>query len=391
MLVEPIQELSTTYLPLEEAEVLVVVSYRIIEEYNLMGLFFMRLIRKIFSENPYQKMWDTFVFFESEPTTKEYLHKKYTGNNFTDGFKYAFLNTSKFIYFIKQAKEYFFSAEKSNILVKPLLIYYGMMSLIKALILTKDPTYPNRTGVLRHGITTRKIKKSNYKFHDDEVKIQKEGLLPWFFSIYTQKSSDKIEGNKYKIKELLSLLPELSESYRRLLNEQCIYPLEIKTLESNTLEISVSKNILKFYNGDEKKLLTQLNGYSKKDKLQFKFNGFNPSGLIIITWSSDVVSPLTYTNIFNSPLIIQDIKGNYYLRPLKDTRFLLPDIMIDYMLMYNLGMLCRYETELWGEIIFSFGSEDMYIINELLNLTLRQFPNLVLNDLFDEFLIFEAH
>ncbi len=59
------------------------------------------------------------------------------------------------------------------------------------------------------------------------------------------------------------------------------------------------------------------------------------------------------------------------------------------MVMFNLGMLCRYETELWGEIIFSFSSEDMYIINEFLNSSVRVFPNLILNEIFQEIFIFQ--
>lgn len=348
----------------------------------------MKPIRQIYSENPYQKIWDTFVFFESEPTTKQFLLDIYEKENIKDSFKYAFQNTSKFIYFIKQAKEYFYSAEKSSILVKPLLIYYGMMSLIKAVILTKDPNYPNRTGVLRHGITTRKLKKNNFQFHDDEVKIQKEGLLPWFYSIMTNKSIDKIEGNKYKIKDLLSLLPDLQESYHRLYRERLIFPVSVEELNPYSLEINIPKEILDFYNGSDSKLLIALNGYSKN---KLKFKKIESKDNIKIIWEGALENPLRYSNIFSSPVIIQDIKGKYYMKPFLETKMLLPDIMIYYMLLYHLGMLCRYETELWGEIIFSFTSEDMYIINELLNITIRNFPNLILNALFDEFLIFEGN
>lgn len=353
----------------------------------------MKNIKHIYCEDPYQKMWDMLVFFESEPITKNFLMKRYNENGYKDSFKLAFVNTSKFIYFIKQAKEYFISANKSNILVKPLLIYYGMMSLIKAVILTKDPDYPNKTGVLRHGITTRKLKKSNYHFHEDEIKIQKEGLLPWFYTIMHNSNDNSytsnkiIEGNKYKIKDLLAMIPELHNTYTLLYNEYHMLPFTIKQFTNSSVELIFPINSLKIFTGDIQ-LIEQLNNNSYDHDNNFTLNNIN-NDLISIIWNGKITNPIKYANFFANKLLIQDIKGNYYLRKFTDNNDILPDILIDYMLMYNLGMLCRYETELWGEIIFSFTSEDMYIINEFVNLSMRKFPNLIINELFKEFYIFE--
>lgn len=347
----------------------------------------MKLIKHIYCEDPYQKMWDTLVFFESEPITKNFLMRLYDENGVKDSSKLSFINTSKFIYFIKQAKEYFISANKSNILVKPLLIYYGMMSLIKAVILTKDPDYPSKTSVLRHGITTRKLKKNNYHFHEDEIKIQKEGLLPWFYTIMTNDSNNDIEGYKFKIKELLAMIPDLHNTYTQLYNEYLIIPVTIKQLTNSTIELLLPISVFKIYI-DDIQLLNQLNNNNYDHDNSFSLNNIN-NEIISIIWESKLVNPTKYANFFSNRLLIQDIKGNYYLKKPTDNKYILPDILIDYMLMYNLGMLCRYETELWGEIIFSFTSEDMYIINEFVTLAMRKFPNLIINELFNEFFIFE--
>ncbi len=348
----------------------------------------MKPIHRIYSENPYQKMWDTFVYFESEPTTKQFLQMIYEKTDKNHGYKHAFANTSKFIYFIKQGKEYFFSASKSDLLVKPLLIYYGMMSLLKAVILTRDPNYPSRSGVLRHGLTTRKLKKSNYQFHDDEIKIQKDGLLSLYYTLITEKPINDIEGNKYKIKELLSLLPELHESYQRLYQEQIIYPIFFtKPLSPSKNEFKISSSILSLYQEDSSQLLHALNRYSNHKNHPFTLVSEQTDYLTFVWMKSDNI---TTVSTFQHPMFTLDYKGRSYLRPFKENSFFLPEMMIDYMLMYNLGMLCRYDTELWGEIIFSFASEDMYIINEFVNLTLRKFPNLILNALFDQFIIFEG-
>lgn len=346
--------------------------------------------RYIYSENPYQKMWDTFVYFESEPATKNFLNNIYEKNGFKkEANKFAFQNTFKFIYFIKQAKEYFFSAKQSSILVKPLLIYYGMMSLMKAVILTKDPNYPSNTGVLRHGITSRKLKRSNYQFHDDEIRIQKEGLLPLFYTLMTKNSADKIVGTRYRIKELLSLQPELHESYKRLFNEKYYFPISFLDLSPDSITFNVTQEIMTLYNNPSE-LLNDLNKYSiqKNSNFQIYEDGIN---YMKFKWENNLSnSKNNLFDFFKSPMIVRDYKDRFYIRPLLDEKFLLPEIIIDYLLMYNLGMLCRYDTELWGEIIFSFASEDMYIINEFVNTSLRRFPNLILNELFEEVLIFES-
>lgn len=346
-------------------------------------------IRKMISEDPYQKMWDTYVYFESEPTTKAFLEQVYEKREVTESKRLAFQNTPKFIYFIKQAREYFHAAKQSHILVKPLLTYYGMMSLMKAVVLTMDPTYPSTTSVLRHGITTRKIKKLDYVFHEDEVKIQKEGLVPLFYQLLTNK--DHWPQNKYRVKDLLALVPELHESFCRLYGTSFIEPLFIagkKDDETGNTLVYIAESIFDITQGDLNQWLNKINHWNQGES---RFVSVKPSssGLWELHWQHPSQTHVyDCADGFNNSLFLQDFKGRYYIYRSVDQLEPLPEVLIQYLLMYNLGMLCRYETELWGEIIFSFSSGDMYMINELLNITMRKFPNLILNLLFDEVLIF---
>lgn len=344
----------------------------------------MNKINNVFCEDPNQKMWNLFIFFECEPTVKNYLLSRYSNSFANEKNRFAFENTSKFIYFIKQAKGYFFSANKSDILVKPLLIYYGMVSLIKALILTKDPSYPNRASVLQHGLSTRKLKKINFRLVDDEIKVQKDGLLPIFYNLITNGSIN--DGTKFKIKELLSLIPEIHDCYYKLYNEKNIFQLHIETPKNTQIELTIDKNVLMSFDNNIDNFLGVLNDYTKTGS-HFNVKESRNLNELVLTWKKNINNPLAYENFFDHPLIIQDLKGDYYLRHIKDNRLLLPEIIIEFLIMYSLGILCRYDTELWGEIIFSFSSEDIYIINEFIDLTIRKFPNLILNNLFEEYII----
>lgn len=55
----------------------------------------------------------------------------------------------------------------------------------------------------------------------------------------------------------------------------------------------------------------------------------------------------------------------------------LPELLIHYALLYQLSMICRYETEWWGELLYSFSSNDLPIISEFLSVTTIKCPQLI--------------
>ncbi len=125
--------------------------------------------------------------------------------------KNSFKNSERFIYFLKHAESFYKQAAYSPLEIKPILLFYGMAQLIKACLITRDPHYPSHTSVLAHGVTTRKRKKQNYCFSDDEVKIQRNGLCVHFMKhLFGQ--SDVVD-ERYTMKKLLMGVPELSDIF----------------------------------------------------------------------------------------------------------------------------------------------------------------------------------
>jgi hypothetical protein len=350
----------------------------------------MKRIHRITCENPMEKLWSMFLFFESEPHVKTFLEENYVRHFGQDAAKFAFQNTHKFIYYIKQGKEYYAAGLNSNILVKPLLLYYGMVSLLKAVILTSDPNYPAHTRVLQHGATSRKLKKLEYSFSEDEVKVQKEGLFPLVAQLL---GCHEMIGEKYKIRDLLSIIPELRESYEKTYQEVRLHPLHISQhidFSSPVTIFYLPEILLDDYHLSYDSFIHFLNRYNE-GKARFAHHEIEtPRGIIRIKWDHpDKIHVAENPTGFENSLFLQDYKANHYFINQR-SHLNIPEITAHYMLMYILGMLCRYETELWGEIIFSFTSEEMFIINEFLNISQRKFPNLILNLLFDERFIFET-
>ncbi|WCK54533.1 YaaC family protein [Aneurinibacillus sp. Ricciae_BoGa-3] len=343
-------------------------------------------VHTIRCENPLEKMWDSFLFFESESTTKSFLGSVYERSHPEKAAVHAFQNTSKFIYYIKQARQYYRSAQTSDILVRPLLLYYGMVSLIKAFLVTRDPDYPSSSKVLQHGLTNRKIKKSFYSFAEEEVKVQKDGLLPHLCKFINQTPL----GDKYKVQDLLAIIPELQTAYRQLYKTPTLVEV-IVTPESGT-----SKGCTPFYLPESvlDSLHLTLNGFIhyinrwNKGMGSFKTTGTEIySRLVKCEWHHpNGIDPSLNGQGFENPLFIADFKGNFYFR--LNNEIQIDEIINHYMVMYVLGMMCRYETERWGEIIFSFASEDMYMIHEFLSASARKFPNMIYDLLLNQRHIF---
>jgi hypothetical protein len=338
--------------------------------------------KKIWCENSIDRIWGLYLFFENEPNAKKHLFESYIqSEEEKDANRLAFENTHKFIYFLKQGVSYFKSAQQSELIVRPLLLYYGCTSLMKAIILLKDPHYPRTTTILQHGITTRKRKKSNYVFHEDEIKVQKHGLLPHFAQVVLDQPL--VIHQKYKVFDLLSLLPELQDSFELVFTERTMSLLRINKMDSS-LQISFNSSMPEheidsqsFINLMQEGLINETFRLADQGKYRLDITYGSTEG--IQEW--DIENSHTQ--------ILRDYKGNYYFY-FKNSVDISNEIIIYNMLMYILGMLCRYDTELWGELLFTFNSNDMYIIEEFLQLSLRKFPNLILNYLFDETLIFES-
>jgi hypothetical protein len=300
------------------------------------------------------KGWKSYSSFFSAEYCQRYLKNSYQKHRIDHPEQKSYENGYAFLYYLEHGKIYYEQAEKSPLILKPILLFYGLVHLIKACILTTDPSYPETTAVLAHGVSTRKRKKQNYLFFQDEVKLQKNGLFPFMSEkLFHMK---QLEGEKVIMEELLQLIPELDDLFYLLLGKRTF-----AQLADDDGRLTIPEGILDSYHMTEGRL---------KEFLLSKFE--HP-----IEFASEGLSFSMSSTKGNTPLKV-NLENQCYVLPLnKSSLYHFPELLVHYLLLYNLSMIARYETEWWSELTKMMPNQDYPFIHSFLEVTLQKGPFLI--------------
>lgn len=304
--------------------------------------------------------WKDLALFYSVESTQKFLEKVYVLNGADEAKRNSFKNSERFIFFLKHAESFYKQASCSPLEIKPILLFYGMSQLIKACLITQDPHYPSHTSVLAHGVTARKRKKQNYCFSDDEVKIQRNGLCMHFMKHLFGQSG--IEDERYTMKKLLAAIPELNDIFYFQKKERFI----TKIRKDKDL-VSIPEDIVIHYKMSDSRFVEYMSHhfqwtFLKKDKDDLQFH-----------LSRQDINPWTSIS-----LLFDMDKRQYYIPSKRDQFLKLPEITIHYLILYNIGMIARYETEWWYELLTQHVSDDYVFIQQFLMVTENKFPKYIL-------------
>jgi hypothetical protein len=300
--------------------------------------------------------WKSFTCFFSAEYCQHYLKNSYQKYHFDNPEKKSYENCYTFLYYLEHGQIYYQQAEKSPLILKPILLFYGFVHLIKACILTKNPAYPETTTVLAHGVSTRKRKKQNYLFCHDEVKFQKNGLFPFMSEkLFHMKQIDR---EKVMMEELLQSIPELSDLFYILEGKKTFVKLP---MVGERLVVPVA--LIDHYHMTENRF---------KEFLGSKFEKGSE-------FSSEGLSFTTNMNSLSgtSPLRFNTEDQSISLPLIKNNLFNFPELLVHYLLLYNLSMIARYETEWWSELTKMMPNRDYPLIHSFLDVTLKKGPYLI--------------
>jgi hypothetical protein len=307
---------------------------------------------------PY-KEWNSYTLFFSAEYSQAYLKKCYRKLNLDQPDLKSFENCYPFMYYLEHGKLYYEQAENSPLAIQPIMLFYGLVHLIKACILTVEPDYPETTSVLAHGVSTRKRKKQQYSFTEDEVKFQKNGL----FSLMAEKMfhMKQLEGEKATMGDLLEQIPELAGIYSELKGKQIF-----EAVTETDSVYSLPKSILDQFHMTENRFKEF---FQSKSSIPISFLQEEQQRIKFAANLAEKAEP--------TPLKY-NLEEHHYSFPLnKGDMFLFPELLLHYLLLYNLGMIARYETEWWSELIKMMPNEDYPLIQTFLKSTVKKGPYLI--------------
>ncbi|MBD8005864.1 YaaC family protein [Bacillus norwichensis] len=308
------------------------------------------------------EIWLKFNSFQSASTVQFYLKKCYLHLSVTEAERKSYDNCYPFMYFLEQAETYYKQASSSPFSIKPVLLFYGFVHLIKAGLLTVDPYYPSSTSVLAHGVSTRKKKKRNYQFFQDEVKIQRNGLCTHFAEKMFQ--MNHLEGEKFKMGDLLALIPELDDLFQFIHRKRNIILFD-KINDHWHIPIELTHT---FHMG-EKRL---------KNFLEEKNGG-------MIHWETDELIIDGKQSELNPPFRYHLFKNLYGINASLEQLSTIPDIMVHYLLLYNLSMIARYETEWWFDLIKTAADDTYPFIHTFLEISEIKCPRMIFRFLMKQY------
>ncbi|WP_416148077.1 YaaC family protein [Salipaludibacillus sp. HK11] len=295
------------------------------------------------------------TIFQSTPHVKKYLKQKYQYFSIGNPSEKAFQNSYSFVYYIQIGNHYFQQGKQAPIAIKPMLLFYGLSHWLKAALLTIDTDYPSTTQVLAHGLSTRKRKKQGYQFLSDDVRIQKDGFFPYLSEVLFHVK--QLTGEKLTMRKLLFNLPEMQPILKTLVGETGL--VRLNRINDDHFTILMIK--LKQWNDPIQSWIRQLssdvhNELSSQqidEEIQLSFKPPNRNDSLLFRHGIDqhLYAPVERSLIIN-----------------------LPELLIHYALLYQLSMICRYEAEWWGELIYSFSADDLPIITNYLHTSQLKCP-----------------
>ncbi|WP_068675932.1 YaaC family protein [Oceanobacillus sp. Castelsardo] len=305
-----------------------------------------------------------FSFLSSQQTAQVYLKSCYEKIEEQDVEVKSYQNYNALLYYLDHGRKFYEIGHEVDVFAKPVLYFYGLTHLLKACLLTKRPNYPESTVLLSHGVTSRKRKKRHYTFMTDEVKVQLNGLFPYFSEhLY---SIHPIPFEKIQMKDLFSLIPEMQTFFSFQGNETMIV---VGSKESRILQFPIS--ILDHYHITKDSFLKRIGPYlSKMTHIEER------KSVITVQLDESLES-------FNGPFYKHMNDETIYF-PLNRKHFLpISEVMIHYLLLYNLSMLCRYEAEWWGDLLSSKPELDYPFILQFLDITAEKIPKILENELYE--------
>ena len=332
--------------------------------------------------------WEILAFYES----RDLLHRTYKERF---GQSLSSNKVEEITYHLAQGREYFSSAKQSALLVRPLLLYYGVLALSRALILFLDYSKRERGLKQGHGVdipnwkdvlhreskeqsieklAELKLKFAKGTFTDlsQATKNEEQAEFVWINTRHIWQKNGTIELEpKYEItlKEVLARIQDIDYWFTGTFRERSrCYPAIIEG-SSEQIDVHVSSDYVR-----RNLELPNMDILSKSEICK------------IFPMFRDAKQNLDGAYRFRGrescndlPPIRNDQQGNTFLVAPLSNGDVLSSLSFLYLISYAMGMLARYYPSQWGRLMHGSKGDWLFpLIKSVLTIVEERFPELTL-------------
>jgi hypothetical protein len=337
------------------------------------------------TNQPYETMWQHLLVLTHSENVKKLLQGKLKSGRTLPCPPDEILEkkSRQVAYSIRQAFEYFHAADSISIITNPLLFFYGMLSLSKALVVanTQDQLLDD---IKYHGLQTRPITKELKDYLDaeqdwcieKEYAVTNDGVFKELSKLTSSFEFPKDSVIRYQ--DILSVDPELSAMYNKYYETPAqVYYLYSKHITTDPLHVELCPRT------NNREEFEACFPYIIQD---FDFQGNLRHNVALIYRSKQGLNAFPETIGFYSPIA----GGNYLVGSLSykvaediRIRFVPPEIC-DYLNMFILSNCVRYKQDFWGRLVAGEVEGGLGLINLSISIMKNRFPNYILSHLFNE-------
>ncbi|MEZ2339235.1 YaaC family protein [Mucilaginibacter sp. RCC_168] len=312
-----------------------------------------------------KQIWREISMLTDFRLIKEKLKKEARSANLAMTDEFASQKAKDIQYCIKQAKEYFLSSKSATLVIKPTLIYYGLISLAAALVIVRDrdkslnsmrgahglkDKYPDKlNSVANSTISRNEILEISAEIQDSgtfaeiiRMNLHEGFTLPIKHEGSTDTTKDfkqqvNYAGSYPTLKEinLLSIfqnIPEIWKETKLVLKKESFVYMGEAVLSGEIITCRISKELNTIDELERNFSFTARATVAESNNYYF----FN-------------IPRSQYTDI--TPLTKRDTTATQYLTADKNNPLITSDFILYYLSFFLLGSLARYKPALWRYIL----------------------------------------
>lgn len=292
---------------------------------------------------------------------------------------------------IRQARAYFSAAQGSPLLTRPVLAYYGMVSLAKLLLLldSKQPrTLREIEEVERkgHGLKQHDVLVDGaFSLEASEIEVtgdgsrapfRPRGMFPLLAEVVLGSEASRWLGKRVSVLQLVRSVPQLATVLEQALGADRGY-----------LGAEVSHNTSADGSVELQPDLDHPSGPKTAEDVLARAPYLNDCGAIVVATGGSRPDQRQVAIKFPSSATAYEVASREEFAPgaaalppdLHGVRF--DSLLASYALMYALSIVARYKPDRWASILDGNGSSLLPVIESFIPVAERWWPNLLLNRL----------